>query len=119
MHQGRNSQATYPWTAAAALGVLLLHILGVDDADTTVWLLRTAGHNALVKDLILKAVNGKFEARFRGQLSRASFPKAKSQHNNPSTKEARECFVVESYWIRLTETRETKIEGPENSYMSE
>jgi hypothetical protein len=57
---------------AAALGALLLHILGVDDAATTVWLLRTAGRNALVNDLILGAVGGKrgergteFEAGFK------------------------------------------------------
>jgi len=44
------------WTATAALGALLVHILGADEAATTVWPPRTAGRNALANDLIVKDV---------------------------------------------------------------
>jgi hypothetical protein len=47
---------THLWTATAALGALLVYILGADEAATTVWPPRTAGRNALANDLIVKDV---------------------------------------------------------------
>jgi hypothetical protein len=93
-----NAPNTYPWTTTAALGVLLLHILDVDDADTAVWLLRTAGRNALVNDLILGAAGGergKMCNRVRGWVQGTIEPSklSRGKHDDPSTKESREHFV--------------------------